>query len=158
MGRAPLPLVVLACFFISSCARPRAPPCASASDCSLNGLCVSGACICDAAWHGVQCEQLSLQPAAAIDPAYPPASWKGNTTSWGGSVVRDEDTGKFHMFLAEMLNGCRMNTWCGPSHLAVCVSVCVCAAPRISRSVAITAMLCNQRRCLQTDDAARAAH
>ena len=45
-----------------------------------------------------------------MKPAYPPPSWNGNTTSWGGSVVKAA-SGQYHMFLAEMLNGCGMNTW-----------------------------------------------
>ena len=147
-----LPLV-LVCLFIFSTrsqlvsgggAAPPPPPrrCTNGHDCSLNGLCAAGTCVCDAAWHGAQCAQLSLVPAATIDPAYPPASWKGNTTSWGGSVVRDEDTGKFHMYLAEMLNGCGMNTWTTNSIIRHAVAT----SPRGKKNLAIDFARCPMHR------------
>jgi hypothetical protein len=85
-------------------------PCSTDLSCQLNGICTAGKCVCDPAWKGDACEQLSLVPAKSLDPAYPPAAWKLNTTSWGGSVVKAED-GKYHMFAAEMLNSCGMSTW-----------------------------------------------
>jgi hypothetical protein len=72
-----------------------AASCKTDADCSLNGICHAGGCVCDVAWTGAQCEQLSLLPPASMTPAYPPASWKGNTTSWGGSVVKSK-TGQYH--------------------------------------------------------------
>lgn len=86
----------------------------------LAGVCTGGKCVCDVAWHGDQCQELSLVAPKSVVPAYPPASWKGNTTSWGGSVVRaptgeqgadGKAVAQYHMFLAEMLNGCGMQTW-----------------------------------------------
>lgn len=48
-------------------------------------------------------------PPDSIAPAYPPPELIANTTSWGGSVLQDGDT--YHMFVAEMSNGCGMGTW-----------------------------------------------
>ena len=70
--------------------------CSTDADCSLNGVCKQQSCACDAAWHGAQCEKLSLLSPASVAPAYPPAEWEGNTTSWGGSVVKSK-TGEYHM-------------------------------------------------------------
>ena len=39
--------------------------CESSLDCSLNGDCIKGFCICDKAWQGkgsVKCDVLSLEP------------------------------------------------------------------------------------------------
>ena len=39
--------------------------CESALDCSLNGECIKGFCVCDAAWKGkgsIKCDVLSLEP------------------------------------------------------------------------------------------------
>lgn len=85
--------------------------CQTDDDCSLNGVCSGGSCKCDPAWGGQSCELLQLVPPPAVIPAYPPPELLHNTTSWGGSVIADPSTGKFHMYVAEMINGCGMSTW-----------------------------------------------
>ena len=42
-----------------------AGPCVKAEDCSLNGECVSGRCVCTASWSGHNCERLALRPLPA---------------------------------------------------------------------------------------------
>ena len=69
-------------------------PCKSDWDCSLNGVCTSGKCGCDAEWSGSKCATLNLIPAAAdpktmgVATAYPAPADFNSTTSWGGSVVK----------------------------------------------------------------------
>ena len=90
----------------------------SALNCSYNGVCKAGACVCSTGWRGAHCEQLDLLPAEGSGTTFTGAtaglnllSEAGNWTStWGGSVVPGRD-GKFHMFAAMMLNQCGINAW-----------------------------------------------
>ena len=111
-------MILAAASFLAACAAVAAAPtgvpgaCTTSEDCSLNGVCNSGHCVCDAAWGGAHCTQLQLLPAPApLNAAYPPASLLNTTTSWGGSVVKDSSNGRYHIFLAEMSNSCGMTTW-----------------------------------------------
>ena len=65
-----------------------ATKCATNGDCSLNGLCVEGVCVCDPGWAGLACGVLQLVPPAAIMPAYPPPELRNTTSSWGGSILQ----------------------------------------------------------------------
>ena len=47
-------------------------------------------------------------------PAYPPPSMSADTSSWGGSVARDEN-GLYHMFVSEMSNHCGIDSWAANS-------------------------------------------
>jgi len=85
-------------------------------DCSLNGVCLHSACVCDAPWTRYDCSFLSLVQSPS-SPAYPPPSLFNSTTSWGGSVALGEDE-KYHMFAAEMANECGLNSW-GTNSLVV---------------------------------------
>ena len=89
-------------------------PCRSDWDCSLNGVCspLTSTCSCDAPWTAApDCSSLSFLPAPA-SRGYPwPLSPAHNTTTWGGSVVQDNSTGTFHMFVAEMEGGCSLASW-----------------------------------------------
>ena len=81
-----------------------AATCTSAADCSLNGDCVSGNCVCDIGWSGSPtCDQLLLLPSA-------PDSGYRNTSgaSWGGRPVFDPADGLWHLFVAQMRNNCRL--------------------------------------------------
>lgn len=59
--------VVLA---LSSCASVVAAGCSTDLDCSLNGVCTSGACVCDKPWGGDGCGVLQYKTTS-------PASGKG---------------------------------------------------------------------------------
>ena len=93
--------------------------CSDDLGCSLNGVCQDGACVCAAPWDGPACDVLQILPSpvggAAIYGVAP------NVTSWGGNVVRWSD-GKYHLFVAEMAEGCGMVEWHSNSFVAHAVS------------------------------------
>lgn len=81
--------------------------CTSAADCSLNGDCISNACVCDPWWSGSpQCDVLALLPTDK-NTGYHNSSVK---SSWGGMSIQD-DAGKWHLFAAEMENSCGLSSW-----------------------------------------------
>eukprot|EP01063_Lacrimia_lanifica_P001128 TRINITY_DN10547_c0_g1_i1.p1 TRINITY_DN10547_c0_g1~~TRINITY_DN10547_c0_g1_i1.p1 ORF type:complete len:382 (+),score=71.61 TRINITY_DN10547_c0_g1_i1:103-1248(+) len=85
--------------------------CSSAAECSLNGACVSGRCVCDAAWAGPRCSRLNLVPMdrdAAERGVYRPTD---GATSWGASVVHSKEDGLYHMFAAQMKGNCTLTSW-----------------------------------------------
>jgi hypothetical protein len=86
----------------------------------LNGVCVAGACKCDAAWHGPSCELLSLLPSAPGDGTCDPSlngTATGFTTTWGGHPMQDAD-GSWHLQVAEMAQHCGMCSWGSVSEVA----------------------------------------
>ena len=89
--------------------------CTDDADCSYNGACDGGACVCRSPWRGTRCEVLVRGAVAASsgyqsprDPALPVT--RTNFSSWGGSVLLGDD-GIYHMYAAEMLNGCGIDYW-----------------------------------------------
>jgi hypothetical protein len=89
--------------------------CAHDEDCFLNGVCASGACACDPGWTAASnCALLALAP---VDPAEGRNGLAQNSSSWGGSVVADDD-GLFHLFYARFELGCGLSMWTNNS---VCV-------------------------------------
>ena len=90
--------------------------CAVDLDCSLNGVCNNGACVCDPGWTGATCSTLDLLPARRAN-GY---KVKGQS-SWGGSIVKGGN-GTFHMFVEEIVNGCGLNTYARNMRIAHAVS------------------------------------
>ncbi len=98
------------------------------ADCNYNGVCMvdAGACVCDAAWGGPACDALALLPPAS--KAAPPLGYRRRdrngslTTSWGGSVLHDAETGTWHMYAAEITGHCGMNVWLSNSRVVHAVS------------------------------------
>lgn len=95
-----------------------AASCGEGGVCSLNGDCVSGACVCDAAWTGPTCAQVNLvplTPEAARAGAYRPDAappYAGLATSWGGVPLRDtEPPYAYHLYVAELANNCTLQSW-----------------------------------------------
>ena len=88
---------------------PPAPSgmCTAAHDCSLGGLCVAGKCACDPAFTGPNCAALNLQLA----PRTPLWDAPPRTSSWGGNMVWDGSDGKWHLFFAEFLGHCGLDSW-----------------------------------------------
>mmetsp|Transcript_33601 Transcript_33601/g.95223 ORF Transcript_33601/g.95223 Transcript_33601/m.95223 type:complete len:498 (-) Transcript_33601:71-1564(-) len=79
--------------------------CASAVDCSLNGECVGGRCLCDSAWSGSpSCDVLAFEPMSS-DTGYRNTSF----ASWGGNAIFAD--GKYHLFVAQMENHCGLDNW-----------------------------------------------
>lgn len=100
---------------VSSVATPVPPPppangtCTTAMDCSLSGECVAGLCQCYPPWTGAKdCSALEFLPSPLVR-GFPPPSH--NETTWGGSIAYDAGTAMYHMYVAEMVNECPLNTW-----------------------------------------------
>ena len=73
-------------------------------------------CRCDAAWKGDRCQTLALLPTAR-DAGLRLVDGGSNTSSWGGSVVRDPATGLLHMWSSELLAHCGIDSWTTNSHV-----------------------------------------
>ena len=72
--------------------------CTTDLNCSLNGVCSDGSCLCDAPWAGRQCGLLRFakaSPAAGRD-LYPINDTAHN--SWNGPMIGPID-GTYHMYL-----------------------------------------------------------
>ena len=93
-----------------------ASSCGERDLCSLNGDCIGGACVCDAAWTGPTCAQVNLVPLTpemAARGAYRPQAhspYTGSATSWGGRPLRDAH-GAYHLYVAELANNCTLTSW-----------------------------------------------
>ena len=106
---------------LSSVAAPPPPPppppptngsCTDDVDCSLSGSCTAGMCACFPPWTGSpNCESLAFAPTPVLRGFPHPLSPGRNETTWGGSIVKDSVGGSYHMFVAEMMNECPLNTW-----------------------------------------------
>ena len=71
--------------------------CSSAADCSYNGECTSGSCVCKPAFKGGACEQFNFQPLDRSKGTGLRSIMNGEqVSSWGGSVLLADD-GKYHM-------------------------------------------------------------
>lgn len=79
--------------------------CAGAADCSFNGECLRGTCLCRQGWRGPTCAALNLGPAPRNN-----GFQHRNASSWGGSIVRDEQ-GVYHMFSSFITEGCGLDAW-----------------------------------------------
>ena len=70
--------------------------CYTSFNCSLNGICSNGACICDSPWFGPACEMLKY----AVTPASGKNLWTGNNSlnTWNGPIFRGPD-GLYHLWV-----------------------------------------------------------
>eukprot|EP01064_Diplonema_japonicum_P004947 TRINITY_DN1327_c11_g1_i1.p1 TRINITY_DN1327_c11_g1~~TRINITY_DN1327_c11_g1_i1.p1 ORF type:complete len:407 (+),score=69.51 TRINITY_DN1327_c11_g1_i1:115-1335(+) len=82
--------------------------CSTTVDCSLNGECVNGACVCDSPWKGPKCEVLDRLPTDLSWGFRSPYNG-GKTSSWGGSVLKINGT--YHMYSSQMENFCGIQWW-----------------------------------------------
>ena len=106
-----LSLAVVSCLPIL----PRASACVVGEDCSLNGVCTVGVCVCDPGWVGTDCGELDLRPASR-GTGYN-RTLEG-TSSWGGTVVRDtENATLWHLFVSEFTGGCGLDYWAPMSRI-----------------------------------------
>lgn len=83
-------------------------PCTSDIDCSLNGVCNrnTGNCSCLKAWNGYDCSNLTLT-AATKGTGYDVPGY----SSWGGTVLFNNVTNKYNMYVSAMDNHCGINSW-----------------------------------------------
>eukprot|EP01045_Picozoa_sp_COSAG04_P028572 COSAG04_NODE_4471_length_2069_cov_1.607614_2_plen_471_part_00 len=87
--------------------RPSDGSCKDETDCSLGGLCVQSKCRCDPAFTGPNCAAIALAPASHTPLWNAPP----RTASWGGNAVYDRSDRKWHLFFAEFLNHCGLDSW-----------------------------------------------
>jgi hypothetical protein len=98
-------------------------PCVNDADCSYNGVCSSttGQCACDVAWRSNSSAPFGCTLLNLLNPVRGAGlhSLDGgrNTSSWGGSSLRDERTGLYHMFASQFTNHCGLETWTSNSHV-----------------------------------------
>ena len=94
-------------------------PCSSSLDCSLNGMCTAGVCVCDRPWKDARTEACSVLDVEPHPDAYIPAYGgprtstayqKQNLTSWGGNILLADD-GKYHLFVSAMDGGVGLRGW-----------------------------------------------
>eukprot|EP00051_Salpingoeca_urceolata_P005531 m.74125 g.74125 ORF g.74125 m.74125 type:complete len:509 (+) comp14408_c0_seq3:1229-2755(+) len=104
-------LVAVAMAVLLLIAGTSAAACSTSLDCSLNGDCVAGQCKCDPAWTGAVCAEINILPTP-VDNGYNNES----ATSWGGYPVYAD--GKWHLFHAQMYNGCGLGSWTSNSFVA----------------------------------------
>lgn len=81
--------------------------CRTDLECSLNGQCRNGACVCDPPWAGRDCGELvTLAPKVV-------AAYAGGSpfvvSSWGGNAIWDNSTQLYHLFVNEIAGA-----GCGP--------------------------------------------
>ena len=96
-------------------------------------------CVCDSGWTGPDCSVLDLAPAAApSDQAY----CHFNDSTWGGSAVRDSETGVYHLFFSEMSNNCSLRSYGTVSRIAHATSATP-AGPYTRRDVALPVLAHN---------------
>eukprot|EP00729_Bicosta_minor_P008497 gene8497-35004_t len=112
--------------------------CSSDSDCRYNGKCVAsssssskggdannnansirkrraggvqirsnaGSCICNRGWRGPTCAALSLTPTPREN-----GFQHTNSSSWGGTIMRDPTTKEYHMFSSFITENCGLDAW-----------------------------------------------
>jgi hypothetical protein len=82
--------------------------CATDDDCSLNGVCASGACACDPGWVGPSCGALNI---TTVDAADGYDGLPDGVSSWGGAALPGDGDGLWHLFYAKMEGGCTLSSW-----------------------------------------------
>ncbi|GMH67227.1 hypothetical protein TrLO_g1397 [Triparma laevis f. longispina] len=97
--------------------------CKTIDDCSANGVCNAdtNTCECYPQWMGKYCGQLNLVPTDKI-AGLQSTDENGRVSSWGGSVLLDEKTNKYHMFAAEMTHNTGIVVWMSNSRIRHAVS------------------------------------
>ena len=89
--------------------------CSTDADCN-GGVCAGRSCRCPPLWAGERCTNLSLAPATVKSGLRLNAS-----TTWGGGLLR-EPSGVWHMYAAQMIDGCGLKTWTSNSLIIHAVS------------------------------------
>jgi len=82
----------------------------SAYNCSYNGRCSAGACVCSSGWLGAYCQQLDLLPATNKS-GFNQVHQAPFISTWGGSVIYDKKTQLYHMYASEISRHCGIHRW-----------------------------------------------
>lgn len=90
--------------------------CVTDVDCSLNGKCASGACRCRTGWTGTSCGHPDFLPLANPNTSGYPLP-VGVSSVWGGSITEGEDK-LWHMYTAQMVENCPLQSWKSNSIIA----------------------------------------
>lgn len=95
-------------------------PCTRDEDCSLNGECNRGVCVCRTSWEGHNCERLRLQPLKPV-AGYGEAP---NVTAWGGSIYPElrPNRSLYHLYVTEETDGRGLASWVTNSRIVHAVS------------------------------------
>mmetsp|Transcript_14396 Transcript_14396/g.42992 ORF Transcript_14396/g.42992 Transcript_14396/m.42992 type:complete len:881 (-) Transcript_14396:185-2827(-) len=80
----------------------------AALNCSFNGRCRDGACVCKAGWKGQFCHQFDLLPATNTS-GLNLLRKEPFLSTWGGSVTYDR--GLYHMYYSEISRHCGIHRW-----------------------------------------------
>lgn len=100
-------------------------PCNTDLDCSLNGVCTSGSCMCDKPWKDATSEACSVLDVLPHPNDYVPAYGGPRTdsafhnqtlTSWGGNILLGADD-KFHLYVSAMDGGVGLRGWSSISRI-----------------------------------------
>ena len=127
--------------FRSAVIVPCPSTCSTSLDCSLNGECSSGQCVCDPGWTGTCCGALSLAP---VDYNRTSGGYRNPSTStWGGNIIKNDSTQTYHMWIAEMKpedeggsGSCGLTTWGKASQITHVTSAAI-AGPYARQEVAV---------------------
>jgi hypothetical protein len=90
--------------------------CSSDADCSLNGVCTTGECVCASSWSGPGCVELSIGRTNLSSGLFDRDSRGVHLSTWGGSVLVDDD-GVYHMWAARMTANCGIASWLSNSEI-----------------------------------------
>eukprot|EP01050_Picozoa_sp_SAG11_P013451 SAG11_NODE_1573_length_4664_cov_3.235487_3_plen_395_part_00 len=124
--RAAAAVVLVAADAAAAAAQFSPASCTSAAaGCSLNGDCVRGHCVCDAAWAGAaDCSVLSFE-AVAKTSGEAPGYYNKTEASWGGNIIKGDD-GQYNLIHAQFKNHCGIYStpggWTNNSFVARSVS------------------------------------
>ncbi|KAF7537432.1 hypothetical protein G7054_g3743 [Neopestalotiopsis clavispora] len=112
----PLQISLTVVALVSACVKA----CTTDEDCSLNGVCDSGSCSCDAGWKSEDCGELDLYPAKRgsgynytdyVGADFYNVTGAGNS-SWCGEITQDRNNKThFHMIASQFSHGCGLNRW-----------------------------------------------
>ena len=97
--------------------------CETIDDCSANGECIHGKCLCDAGYTGEGCSQFKFQPLKAGQVhGYKHYDQDGSqVSSWCGAALLADD-GKYHMWSSEMAAGAGIRSWITNSQIVHAVA------------------------------------
>lgn len=97
---------VVAALLLNLLLPPLTAACETSLDCSLQGDCVSGHCHCDSAFAGSpMCDVMAVSVSEHRNGGYR----NRTAASWGGNVLWEN--GKYHLFVAQMTQGCGLQNY-----------------------------------------------